>query len=54
MEENKNTKCDPCEQRFEEGIDQIVDQVEGYTREEHTDKEREVTTAFDEKDAAGK
>lgn len=46
MKEDKNTKCDPCEQQFEEGVKEIVDQVEGYTPKEHTAKEKEVEAAF--------
>lgn len=46
MKENMNTKCDPCEQKFEDGVKEIVDQVEGYTRKEHADKEKEVDAAF--------
>ncbi len=46
MKENENTKCDPCEQQFEDGVKEIVDQVEGYSRKEHDDKEKEVDAAF--------
>lgn len=46
MKKDKNTKCDPCEQKFEEGVREIVDQVEGYTRKERADKQKEVAAAF--------
>lgn len=38
--------CDPCEERFEEGIREIVDEVEGYSPEEHVEKKEEVNAAF--------
>lgn len=46
MKEDKNTKCDPCEEQFEEGVKEMVDQVEGYTPNEHDQKEKEVEAAF--------
>ena len=30
--ENKETTCTPCEQNFEDNINELVDQVEDYTR----------------------
>lgn len=46
MKENENTKCDPCEQQFEEGVKEMVDRVEGYNGQEHAEKEKEVDAAF--------
>jgi len=45
-EKRKDGKCDPCEQRFEEGIREIVNEVEGYSPEEHVEKKEEVNAAF--------
>lgn len=44
--EQENTKCDPCEQQFEENVHGIVNEVEGYTDKDHRKKEKEVEDAF--------
>lgn len=44
--ENKETTCTPCEQNFEDNINELVDQVEDYTRKDRMRKEREVEEAF--------
>lgn len=49
-EKDRNETCDPCEERFEEGIREIVDEVEGYSPEEHVEKKEEVHAAFDGND----
>lgn len=41
-----NAKCDPCEQQFEENVDQLVGEVEGYSEKDHRKKEKEVEDAF--------
>lgn len=46
MKENKETTCTPCEQNFEDNINELVDQVEDYTRKDRMRKEREVEEAF--------
>ena len=40
---DEQTTCTPCEQNFEDNINELVDQVEDYTRMR---KEREVEEAF--------
>lgn len=45
-QDQKNGKCDPCEERFEENVDEIVDEVEGYSDEDRRKKEKEVEEAF--------
>lgn len=44
--EKKTNQCDPCQEQFRRGVDQVVDQVEHYTQTEHQYKEREVESAF--------
>ena len=44
--ENKETTCTPCEQNFEDNINELVDQVEDYTRKDRMSKERECEEAF--------
>jgi len=39
--------CDPCEENFERNIDQMVGEVEGYSRKERDDRRREVEEAYD-------
>lgn len=46
MKKQSNPKCDPCEQRFEDNVHNIVKEVEGYTPHERREKEREVEEAF--------
>lgn len=43
---DRTETCDPCEERFENGIREIVDEVEGYSPEEHVEKKEEVNAAF--------
>lgn len=44
--ERRQTSCTPCEQNFEDNINELVDQVEDYTRKDRMRKEREVEEAF--------
>ena len=39
---DEQTTCTPCEQNFEDNINELVDQVEDYTRKDRMRKEREV------------
>ena len=43
---DRTETCDPCEERFGNGIREIVDEVEGYSPEEHVEKKEEVNAAF--------
>ena len=43
---DEQTTCTPCEQNFEDNINELVDQVEDYTRKDRMRKEREVEEAF--------
>ena len=43
---DEQTTCTPCEQNFEDNINELVDQVEDYTRKDRMRKEREVEDAF--------
>jgi len=45
---DEQTTCTPCEQNFEDNINELVDQVEDYTRKDRMRKEREVEEAFAE------
>ena len=42
---DEQTTCTPCEQNFEDNINELVDQVEDYTRKDRMRKEREVEEA---------
>lgn len=43
----EKTKCDPCEERFEEHVRDLVNEVkEGHSLREHLRKREEVETAF--------
>ena len=42
---DEQTTCTPCEQNFEDNINELVDQVD-YTRKDRMRKEREVEEAF--------
>ena len=42
---DEQTTCTPCEQNFEDNINELVDQVEDYTRKDRM-REREVEEAF--------
>lgn len=48
MKDNR-TNCDACEASFERNIENMVDEVEGYDREDHYEKREEVRQAFHEK-----
>ncbi len=43
---DEQTTCTPCEQNFENKVNELVDQVEDYTKKDHMQKEREVEDAF--------
>ena len=43
---DEQTTCTPCEQNFEDNINELVDQVEDYPRKDRMRKEREVEEAF--------
>lgn len=47
----QSPKCDPCEERFEENIHEIVEQVEGHTCRDHEKKEKEMEKVFEHADA---
>lgn len=42
----KNNTCDPCEEDFWRQVNELVDEVKGYTKEDHMKKEKEVDEAF--------
>lgn len=44
----QSPKCDPCEERFEENIHEIVEQVEGHTCRDHEKKEKEMEKVFEQ------
>ena len=46
IKKDEQTTCTPCEQNFEDNINELVDQVEDYTRKDRMRKEREVEEAF--------
>lgn len=48
MKESKEKTgcCDPCEQQFREEVDELVENVKGYTRKDHREKKEEVKDAF--------
>lgn len=46
--ENRNDRCNDCEQMFEDNVKGIVDGVDGYTRKDHRQKSDEVHAAYDE------
>ena len=46
MKENKNTACEPCEEKFERNIEELVREGEAPTAEERRRKEREIESAF--------
>lgn len=43
---DEKTTCTPCEQNFENKVDELVGQVEDYNREDRQRKESEVEDAF--------
>ena len=43
---DEQTTCTPCEQNFEDNINEMGDQVDYYTRKDRMRKEREVEEAF--------
>ena len=49
MKNENNQKCDPCEQKFENNVDKMVNDVEGYTSSDHKAREKEVDGAFGSK-----
>lgn len=48
----QNGCCDECEQMFEDNVQGLVDNVEGYTRKDHRDKSAEVHDAYSHEDSA--
>ncbi len=42
----KNPTCCSCEADFENEVKELVDEVEGYTKADHTKKAEEVKAAF--------
>lgn len=45
--ENRNERCNDCEQMFEDNVNGIVNEVDGYTRKDHRQKSEEVHDAYD-------
>ena len=43
---DEKTTCTPCEQNFENKVDELVGQVEDYTGDDRRRKAREVEEAF--------
>ena len=43
---DEQATCTPCEQNFENKVNELVDQVEDYTHKDRIQKEREVEEAF--------
>lgn len=46
MKNENNQQCEPCEQQFENNVDKIVNEVEGYTPSDHKARQKEVDGAF--------
>lgn len=46
MKNENNRQCDPCEQTFENNVEKIVDEVEGYTSADRKERRKEVDDAF--------
>ena len=46
----KSGCCDACEADFERNIENIVDEVKGYTGKDHDRKRREVEAAYGKDD----
>ena len=46
----KNESCCSCNADFKNEMNELVDNVEGYTKEEKKKKQEEVKAAFSEKD----
>ncbi|MCC8089765.1 MAG: hypothetical protein LIO79_11005 [Rikenellaceae bacterium] len=42
-----DVSCDPCNETFKQGVDSVVDKVDGYSHKDHREKRREVEDAFD-------
>ena len=49
MKNENNQQCEPCEQQFENNVDKIVNEVEGYTPSDHKARQKEVDGAFGNK-----
>jgi len=47
---DEQTTCTPCEQNFENKVDELVGQVEDYSEKDRRQKEREVEEAFSKRD----
>lgn len=48
MKENKNMKCDPCEQDFKRKVNELVKEGHAPSHMERSKKEHEVKAAFSE------
>ena len=48
MEKKKG--CCTCEAGFKKEVGKLVNEVDGYTKEEHTKKQAEVKAAFEKKE----
>lgn len=46
MKNENNQQCEPCEQQFENNVDKIVNEIEGYTPSDHKARQKEVDSAF--------
>ncbi len=46
MKKCNTPHCEPCEQMFENEMEELVDAVEGYTETEHRQRTEEVEEAF--------
>lgn len=49
MKNENNQQCEPCEQQFENNVDKIVNEVEGYTPSDRKARQKEVDGAFGNK-----
>lgn len=45
--ENRDNRCNDCEQMFEDNVKGMVNEVDGYTRKDHREKSEEVHDAYD-------
>ncbi len=46
----KGKKCCTCEADFKKEVNELVNEVNNYTKEDHAKKQAEVKAAFDKKD----
>lgn len=48
-DQEKKGGCCSCEQDFRNEVNELVNEVDGYTHKDHEEKKKEVKAAFEEK-----